>query len=115
MASKQWAEEKRQLAFVSSGAQPFEQVLHAADDEKVYNTDADDEADQLEIDIEWEWNSQKRRKKEHRMQMEKWEKRIVISTWERRAALVKLADCLLTSERCTWFEEMAKLDNSHTD
>ncbi len=43
--SKQCAEEQRQLAFVPSGAQPFDQVLQAAEDAKVYDTNADDEAD----------------------------------------------------------------------
>ncbi len=53
LVSKQRAEKKRQVVHTSSGAQPFEKVLQAADDENVYDTDADDEADQLEIDIEW--------------------------------------------------------------
>ncbi len=44
------------MAFISSGAQPFDEVLHVAKDAKVYNTEADDEADQLDINFEWEWN-----------------------------------------------------------
>ncbi len=81
----------------------------------MYNTDADDKAEQLDIDIEQEWNVQKRRKVEHRKQMGKREKRTVISCQERRAEMTKLAKCLSSSERRNWFKEMAKLDTSHVD
>ncbi len=87
LGSKQRIEEQRQLAFVSTGAQPFSQVLQVADDEKVYDMDADDEAKQLDIDIDQERNSQKRWKAERRKQMGKWEKRTVISCWERRLSV----------------------------
>ncbi len=103
-------EEKRQLAFVSSGSKPFDEVLQAAEDAKVYDTDVDDESDQLDIEIEQERNDRKRWKKDHRTQMEKHENWTVVSCWERKAALLKLADCLTSNEQCTWFKEMEKLD-----
>ncbi len=58
MRSKRCMEEKRQLAFLLSGAQPFDEVLQAAEDVNVYDTDTDDEADQLDMDIEREKNAQ---------------------------------------------------------
>ncbi len=115
LCSKKHLEEQRQLAFVSSGAQPFNEVLQAAEDVKVHDTTADDEADQLDIEIEWERNDQKRWKKDHRMQMEKQEKWVVVSCWERKAALMKLADCLTSNERSTWLEEREKLDKMYRD
>ncbi len=69
--SKKHLEEQRQLAFLSSGVQPFDEVLQVAEDVKVYDSDADDEADQLDIKIERELNDQKRWKKDHQIQMEK--------------------------------------------
>ncbi len=47
--SKQRAEEKRKVAYASCDNQSIEEVLKTAKDETVYDTEADDEADQLEI------------------------------------------------------------------
>ncbi len=44
------------------------------------------------------------------MQMEKQENWTVVSCRERKAALLKLADCLASNEQHTWLEEMEKLD-----
>ncbi len=109
-ASKQCTEEKRQAAYSSSGAQPFEKVLQATDNEKVYDTESNDEADKLEIDIERERNDQKWWKHHHRVQTEKWEKWKVVSRQERNEVYKQLANCLMHSERVTWVEPMEKLD-----
>ncbi len=98
MCSKRRLEEKRQLAFSLSGVQPFDDVLQAAEDVKVYDTDADDEADQLDNEIEWERNDQKRWKVDHQKQMEKRAEWSVVNIQERKAALMKLADQLTSSD-----------------
>ncbi len=86
----------RYMHYVINQKGPMHWVDWESADE--YDTDADDEADQLGIDIEQEWNDQKRWKKDHRMQMEKWEQWTVVSCWERKAALMKLANCLTSDE-----------------
>ncbi len=69
--SKKHLDEKRQLAFESSGETPFDRVLQANKDVKLYDTDADDEAERLDIEIAWEKQSQKRRKAKRRKATEK--------------------------------------------
>ncbi len=108
--SKQHTEEKRRVVYSSSGAQSFEKVLQTAEEEMVYDTDADNEADQLSIAIKREKNDQKHRKNDHRKQMEKREKCTVISWRERREALDKATAYLMSSERVTWVEGIEKLD-----
>ncbi len=47
--------------------------------------------------------------------MEKRDKQTVVSCQERREACDKLADCLSTSERITWVQEVEKLDKLHKE
>ncbi len=72
--SKRRLDEERQLAFKSSNGTSFDQVLQAAEDAKLYDSDADDEAEQLDVEIEWEKDSQKRWKADRRKATEKWDK-----------------------------------------
>ncbi len=48
--------------------------------------------------------------------MEQQEKWTVVSIWERKAALMKLADQLTSSDQCNWLDEVEKLlDKVHKD
>ncbi len=99
-----------QLAFKSTGKMPFDRVLQANEDAKLYNTDADDKAEGLDIEIAWEKQSQKRQKAECRKATEKWDKRRIVSRQERKETFMTLADQLTSSEWCNYLDDLEKLD-----
>ncbi len=110
--SKKHREEKRQLACKVSEQTDFEQLMQANEDAEIYDSDVDNEADQLEIAINWEKNLQVRQKVEHRRATEKRDKWTIVSRQERTEAYLALADQLTFSEKQNWLEYHRKLDSA---
>ncbi len=86
--------------------------MQANKDVEIYDSNADDEADRLEIAIEWEKNLQVRRKAAHQKATEKQDKRTIVSRWERTEAYLALAGQLMVSEKKDWLEYLRKLDSA---
>ncbi len=109
--SKKHHEEKGQLEYKASDMLDFDRLMQANDNAEVYDSDADDEADRLEIAIDWEKNSQVRWKAARRKVTEKRDKRTIVSRWERTEVYLALADQLSFSEKKDWLEYLRKLDS----
>ncbi len=71
--------------------------MQAKEDIEIYYSNADDEADRLEIAIDQEKNSQVRRKAAHQKATEKRDKRTIVSRRERTEAYLALAGQLMVS------------------
>ncbi len=110
--SKKHHEEKRQLQYKASDILDFDRLMQANKDVEIYDSDADDEADQLEIAIDREKNSQVRRKAACQKATEKWDKQTIVSRRERTKAYLALANQLTYSEQEDWLDALKKLDSA---
>ncbi len=82
-----------------SDTMEFDRVMQANTDADIYNSDADDEAENLECAIEWEKHSQVKRRAERQRVTEAHDKQIIVSRWEGMEKYLALANQLTYSEQ----------------
>ncbi len=110
--------QQRRASEDQSGMSEFEKLCQKNQDDDIYDSEADDEAEKLEGALDKEKRLQAKWKAERWKVTEARDQQTIVSRWERTEKFLKLAAQLNFSEKNDWHEQFRGVDQvqgEHTD